>query len=137
MASMAEKGDHVAVPDHVEVLVVVEDEPDMRELIRIMLSADPRLQVAGEAASAQEAIVLARSQKPGVIVLDHWIEGKVMGLQAAPALKQAAPQAKILLFSAYDLGDKADAEPAIDAFLRKDSIEQLLPTVLRLSGLEP
>jgi len=123
--------------DAVRVLVIVEDDPDMREVIRLTMQVDARLHIMGEAASAREAIDLARSLDPGVIILDHSIEGDVMGLEAAPMLKEAAPNAKILLFSAYDLAREAAAEPALDGFLRKDAIGKLLPTVQRLAGLEP
>lgn len=117
------------------VLVIVEDEADMRAVIRAMLSADPRLEIVGEATSAAEAVEIARSFDPGLIVLDHRIEGDVTGLEAAPMLKAAAPNAKILLFTAYDMRNAAEREPAIDAYLRKDSIAELLPLVQELLGL--
>ena len=52
-----------------------------------------------------------------------------MGLEAAPLIKAVAPNAKILLFSAFDLKKEADAEPAIDAFLGKSDVGLLLKTV--------
>jgi DNA-binding NarL/FixJ family response regulator len=119
-----------------KVLVIVEDEADMRAVIRAMLSADPRLEVVGEATSATQAVELARSYDPGLIVLDHRIEGDITGLEAAPMLKTAAPNAKILLFTAYDMRNAAEQEPAIDAYLRKDSIAKLLPLVQELLGLD-
>lgn len=123
--------------DVVKVLVVVEDEPDMREVIRLTLARDTRLRILGEAASAAEAIELARAEDPGLIILDHSIEGDIMGLQAAPMLKKVAPDALILLFTAYDMAAEARREPAVDAFLRKDELARLLPTVDALLGLDP
>ena len=120
-----------------KVLVVVEDEEEMRRLIRLLLSQDPRVEIAGEAATAAEAIELARASDPGLVVLDHSIEGDVMGLQAAPMLKAVAPNAKILLFTAYDMAAEARREPAIDAYLRKDDLDKLLRTVEDMLGLEP
>ena len=120
----------------IHVFVVVEDEPDMRTLVRLMLGRDPRVEVVGEAASAKEALALLDRFQPGLIVLDHGIEGDIMGLQAAPLLRARAPAAKILLFTAYDMHREAMAEPAIDAYLRKDRINDLLPTALRLLGVD-
>ena len=120
----------------VKVLVVVEDDRDMRMLVKVTLSVDPRIEVAGEAASAREALAMARTLDPGLIILDHAIEGDMTGLAAAPLLKQLAPNAKILLFTAYDLATQARAEPAIDSYLRKDDIDLLLATVQRLLELE-
>lgn len=143
---VAAKPDHIPDPDttadpgrdgQVEVFVVVEDEPDMRMLIEVMLGRDPRIDLAGTAASAAEALAILDTADVSLIVLDHGIEGDVMGLEAAPLLKAKAPNAKILLFSAFDMGAQAEREPAIDAFLRKDRVDQLLPTVQRLLGLDP
>lgn len=124
--------------DHVmtlKILVIVEDEPDMRMMIRAILTGDPRLEIVGEAATAQEAIEAAKSADPGLIILDHSIDGDVMGLQAAPMLKKVAPQAKILLFSAFDMKDEARAEPAVDAFLSKADVRLLLHTVQDMLGI--
>lgn len=121
----------------IRVLVVVEDDPDMQVLIRVILAADTRLEIVGEAASADHAIALCASSSPGLIILDHLLEGDKTGMEAAPELKQVAPLATILLFSAFDLVKEAEASPAIDAYLKKTDIEQLLPTAQRLLGLDP
>lgn len=115
----------------------MEDQPDIRLLIAISLGRDARLEPAGEASSASEALSILESVPPDVIILDHGIEGDVMGLEAAPLLKAKAPDAKILLFTAFDMRVEADAEPAVDAYLRKDRFQLLLPTVQRLLGFDP
>lgn len=118
-------------------LVLVEDDPDYRLLIRVALGADPRFEMSGEAPSVESGIQLAREGHPRLIILDHDLEGEMVGLSAAPQLKAVAPDSKILLFTAYDLEAEARREPAVDAYLRKDEIEKLLPTAQRLLGLEP
>ena len=121
--------------DKVRVLMLVEDEEDIRLVIQLQLMGDPRIEVAGEAASAEEAIELAKTMEPGLIILDHSIDGEIMGLQAAPLIKAAAPDAKILLFTAFDLKREAEAENAIDGFLSKSDLQKLLVTVQRMLGL--
>ena len=121
--------------DRVKVFVVVEDEPDMRALIGLMLRRDPRLEIVGEAASASEALAILDSCEPGLIILDHGIEGDLMGLEAAPLLKAKAPNALILLFTAFDMRQEATREPAVDEYLRKDRIGDLLSTVQRMLGI--
>jgi DNA-binding NarL/FixJ family response regulator len=123
--------------DHVRVLVIVEDDEDMRTMIRAILSIDRRIEICGEVSTAADAIEAARTLEPGLVVLDHSIEGDVMGLEAAPLIKQVAPNTKILLFSAFDMRKDADAEPAVDEFLSKSEVRKLLPTVQRLLGLPP
>jgi DNA-binding NarL/FixJ family response regulator len=119
------------------VLAIVEDEPDVRMLVRITLTRDPRLEILGEATSAEEAIEIARSLQPGVVILDHGLDGTVTGLEAAPLIKEAAPNSKILLFTAFDMAVEAREEPAVDAYLRKDRIGDLVAKVDELLGLDP
>jgi CheY-like chemotaxis protein len=73
-----------------------------------------------------------------MIVLDYGLAGVLTGLEAAPRLKELAPRAKIILFTAHsELRDPAADEPAVDAFLLKTDIAQLLPLARRLTGLGP
>jgi DNA-binding NarL/FixJ family response regulator len=121
-----------------KVLVVVEDDPDVQFLIETVFSEDGRFTVGGVAASAEEALELTRTTEPGIIVLDHGLAGALTGLAAAPQFKAVAPYAKIILFTAHaELRHPAADEPAIDAFLLKTDISQLLPLAQRLAGFGP
>lgn len=121
--------------ERVRVLVVVDDDRDFRRLIRITLELEPALQLEGEAANADEAIALAERTNPQLVVLDHFIEGTVMGIDLAPMIKRVAPEAKVLLFTTHDLAVEVSREPAIDGYLRKHDIAELLPTIRRMVGL--
>jgi len=119
------------------VLLVVEDDPDTQLLLETIFAIDPRFTVAHVADSAEGALEAARTTQPETIVLDHGLTGALTGTDAAPLLKKLAPQAKIILFTAYgELQARADAEPAIDAFLLKTESTQLLPLARRLMGLD-
>jgi len=120
-----------------QALVVVEDDPDVQFLIESIFSTDPRFNAADVAESAEAALEWsARTVGPGVIVLDHGLAGSLTGLDAAQRLKDLAPNAKIVLFTAHaELKARADAEPAIDAFLLKTDSTRLLPLAQRLTGL--
>jgi DNA-binding NarL/FixJ family response regulator len=125
------------VTDDSLVLVAVEDDPDFQKLIRVTLGGEPRLQMARDVpTSIEDAVEVARKLAPRLIVLDHNLEGKMVGLTGARKLKEAAPEAKILLFTAYDVAAEARRESAVDEYLHKDDVDQLLPTALRLVGLD-
>jgi response regulator of citrate/malate metabolism len=61
------------------VLVVVEDNPDVRFLVETIFSMDSRFTLAGVAASAEEALKSLRTTEPQVIVLDHGLSGQLTG----------------------------------------------------------
>lgn len=118
-------------------LVAVEDDPAFQVLIRATLEEDPRIQILEEMpVSIDRALEVAREVQPGLIILDHNLGGEMVGLGAAPRFKEAAPGSKLLLFTAYDVANEAKREPAIDAFVRKDDVSELLPTSRRLLGFE-
>jgi DNA-binding NarL/FixJ family response regulator len=119
-----------------KVLAVIEDDPDVQFLIETIFSMDPRFAVPCSAQSAEDALEAARTKEPDIIVLDHGLAGALTGLEAAPRLKEVAPNAKIILFTAHaELQAPADEEPAIDGFLLKTESAQLLPLAQRLTGL--
>ena len=82
-------------------ILVVEDDQDVQFLIEAVFSMDDRFAVAAVAASAEEALETARTTEPGVIVLDHGLAGALTGIEAASRLKEVAPNAEIILFTAH------------------------------------
>src|SRR5687767_1311230 len=103
-----------------KVLAIVEDDEDTRLLERTLLEVDKRIEIVGEAASAEEALELARNAPDtDLIILDHQLVGDMTGLEAAPVFKELCPHSKILLFTNQDIRREAEQSPSIDVFLPK------------------
>lgn len=113
-------------------IVLVEDERTIRTLIEILLSTEADFQLVGWAATAEEGIELVRLHRPDLVLLDNQLEGAMTGLQAAPSIKALMPSVVVLLCTALDLEDAAQNEPAIDGYLRKDNLVDLVETVRRM-----
>lgn len=120
-----------------KVFSIVEDDIDLRGLIRMIFAKEPEFVISVETESAEEALELLRkSDDVGLIVLDHGLTGALTGLEAAPLFKELVPQAKVILFTADPtLKARAAAEPAIDRFLVKTEIQRLLPVARELCGI--
>jgi len=116
---------------------VIEDDLDLQFLVQLKFRADTHLRFCGAATNSTDAIELVRGTDRGVIVLDHFIEGQIMGLELAPLIKAVAPNARIILFTSHDLTLEVCREPAIDVYLNKSDFDELLPTALRQLELEP
>lgn len=116
-------------------VAIVEDDDDMLDLIQRSLSKDSRLQVIGDGGNARTAAEVVRREQPHIIVLDHYLYGKIMGIDSAPVLKTLSPTSKVIVFTTEDLGLEAHLQPDVDAYLQKDKLAHLLPLVQRLSGL--
>jgi DNA-binding NarL/FixJ family response regulator len=118
-----------------KAVVVIEDDPDMQELIRLALRPQPQLHLVGHAECAEEGLALVEREQPDLVILNHYLEAGSLGLPLAPALKRVAPRAKLVLFSSYDLAIEADHESAVDVFVSKRRLGALLPTVSSLLDL--
>ena len=115
-------------------VLVVDDEPDLRQLVGIMLEKDPRLEVSASVGTVEEALEAARATSPHVIILDHLLGGDITGLEAAPMLKEASPDSKIVMFSAV-LSDSMEPQPAVDGIVNKLGLDLLPEMVTLLLGV--
>ena len=94
MIEPARKGKGVSLK-----VLVVDDTEHVRDMLVHMLELDG-FDVVGEAASGEEAISLAQSSDPNVIVMDY-VMPDLDGLTAAKAIKQERPTQPIILYTAY------------------------------------
>jgi CheY-like chemotaxis protein len=73
------------MPDKV---LVVDDEFLIVEVLSMMLS-DMGLEVCGTAGTAEEAIEMARTHMPRLVLMDVRLRGQRDGIEAAAAIRQA------------------------------------------------
>ncbi|MDQ3106674.1 MAG: response regulator transcription factor [Actinomycetota bacterium] len=103
-------------------VLLVDDNADIRLLVRIGLEANGGFSIVGEACDGEEAVRALEVGCPDAILLD--LAMPVMdGFEALPLLQQRCPAARIVVFSASDPSSaKARLAAAGDvAFLRKDA----------------
>lgn len=82
-------------------VLLVDDHTIFREGIRALLSAEPDMEVVGEACDGAQAIELAAKLLPDIIVMDLIMPG-MNGMQAAQQLHDRHPDIKVLILSMYD-----------------------------------
>lgn len=114
--------------------VVVDDDPQIRRLVAMLLELDLDLEVAETCGSASEAVMAVERHQPDLVVLDHFLCDRVTGLALAPRLKEVAPQTRIVMFSAV-LDSSAEGAPGVDAAVNKMGVELLPALVASLLGM--
>ena len=82
-------------------VLIVDDHAVVRAGLRLLLEREDDIECAGEAGSANEAVREARYLKPDVILLDVTMPEQT-GVEALPAIRTAAPDAKVLVLSMQD-----------------------------------
>jgi DNA-binding NarL/FixJ family response regulator len=81
-------------------------------LLRMQIGGDPRFEVVGEASDGYEAIELAGTHHPDIIVLDKQMPG-LDGVDAMPEIRRRSPESAIVLYTAQI--DPATYHAALDA----------------------
>jgi DNA-binding NarL/FixJ family response regulator len=79
-------------------ILLVDDHPITRAALSSLLEGHG-FSVAGEAADGEEAIVAARRLQPELVLLDLSMPG-LDGLQALPRIREAAPEAEVIVLTA-------------------------------------
>ena len=115
-------------------LLLVDDHSLFRRGLKALLSQDDRFGVCGEAGDVGEALRCLQRQQPDVVLLDNHLPG-VRGVDAIPALKDAAPKARILMLTVSE--NEADLALALQAgadgyLLKTVESDQLADTIVKV-----
>lgn len=109
-------------------VVIVDDHAILREGVRLILEADPDIEVIGQASDGLEAVQLAVDLHPDLIILDLHMP-RMDGLEACERIGRQAPNVKILVLSQKDSQHYLEKALQMGAqgFVLKDSAyEELL-----------
>ncbi len=106
-------------------VLLVDDAPDVRRVLRTALRFRGGFEVVGEAATAAEASELAGRLRPDVIVLDLGLPD-LTGKDLLTRVRRTAPTSRIVIFSGSDT-DRTWFERRSAGFVLKDAeLDQLL-----------
>ncbi|MFL6086602.1 MAG: response regulator [Mycobacterium sp.] len=113
-------------------VLLVDDHPVVREGLRGMIDAEPDLTVVGEAGSGAEAIAMAESLRPDVILMDLRMPD-VDGVTATKRILAVLPHTRIVVVTTYE--SDTDILRAVEAgaagYLLKDATRAELADAVR------
>ena len=101
-------------------LLICDDAPDAREAVRASLAEQPEIEVVAEAENGEEAIALAASHHPNVILMD--VRMPVLdGIAATRRIRDLLPKTRIVAYAGSDDADDVMAmmEAGADAYCVK------------------
>jgi DNA-binding NarL/FixJ family response regulator len=113
-------------------VLIAEDHDVVREGLKILISADSGIEIAGEASNGAMAVRLARKLQPDVVLMDLAMP-KVNGLEATREIRQKVPQSKVLVLSAYKDEETLQRVLAagVSGYITKHSAAEELLTAIR------
>ncbi len=124
-------GAYADTPDDPIRVVVADDQQLVRGGFRVILDAQPDITVVGEARDGHEAIQLARTLSPTVVLLDIRMPN-LDGLAAARAILKHT-SSRVLMLTTFDTDEYVYAalRAGASGFLLKDAPTEHLVTAVR------
>jgi two-component system nitrate/nitrite response regulator NarL len=106
--------------DHTRI-VVVEDHPVIRGVIRLACDQAPALEIVAEVETGEAAVEALRREHPDVLLLDLALPGELQGLDVARAAREERLATRILVLSARsdDAAVFESVRAGADGFLNK------------------
>lgn len=108
-------------------ILIADSYPILRVGVRTIFNDFPQFKVVGEASSNSEALELARSLCPNLVIMDlHSSDGS--GIEACRSILEACPKTKVLFLSSYvdDHSILAAISAGAEAFVPKGTEARLL-----------
>jgi DNA-binding NarL/FixJ family response regulator len=114
-------------------VLLAEDHLIVREGLRALLKLEEGIEVIGEAENGRQAVELAGSLHPDVVVMDIAMP-MLNGMEATRQILQAVPGTKVLMLSAYSDDAYVSLVMAIGAsgYLIKQTAAHVLPKAIRI-----
>jgi DNA-binding NarL/FixJ family response regulator len=113
-------------------VLLVDDQSLLRMGFRMILDAEPDIEVAGEAADGATGVSMTSALHPDVVLMDVRMPG-LDGIAATAAITAAAPASKVLILTTFDLDEYvfAGLKAGASGFLLKDAPPAELLTAIR------
>jgi len=119
-------------------VLIAEDQPLMRRGLRTVLELEPGFEVAGEAATGEDAVAQARSLEPDVVLMDVQMPG-LNGVDATRRIVEAGLSCRILILTTFDDEDYVldGIRAGASGYLLKDvRAEELCDVIRRVAAGE-
>jgi DNA-binding NarL/FixJ family response regulator len=113
-------------------VALVDDEAMVRVGLRMVLSAEPDLEVVGEAADGGAAVAMVAETSPDVVLMDVRMPG-VDGIEGARRVLAAAPEVKVVVLTTFDEDEYVEAalRAGVSGFLLKVAPPERLVDAVR------
>ena len=113
-------------------VLLADDQPLVRTGFRMIVDAEPDIEVAGEAADGATGVSMTKALHPDVVLMDVRMPG-MNGIQATAAITAATPASKVLILTTFDLDEYvfAGLKAGASGFLLKDALPAELLTAIR------
>jgi DNA-binding NarL/FixJ family response regulator len=113
-------------------ILVADDDPQYREIVRYLLAAASDVTIVAEAEDGEEALALVLRVRPDIVITDL-IMPRLNGVELTRRIRQELPDTKVILISSYseDAYRLMASDSGADVFVSKQVIATTLLLAIR------
>jgi two-component system nitrate/nitrite response regulator NarL len=115
-------------------ILIVDDHAILRAGLRMLIDQNPAMKVIGVAGNGSEALALAASEQPNLIILDILL-GEEDGLTLLPQLREAATNTRVLVLTGLRSSEsqrRAILAGAMGVVLKEHATEVLIKAIKKV-----
>ncbi len=133
-----ESPDRMGQTDEVHMIrvLLVDDQSVVRRALRVRFHLEPDLEVVGEASTGREALLLAQTLTPDVVLMDIAMP-EMDGIEVTAALRRVVPQSVVVILSIHDdaqTRERAQAAGAVAFVEKRGATDTLLSAIRQAAG---
>jgi DNA-binding NarL/FixJ family response regulator len=120
-------------------VVLVDDVPELRLLVRLTLEEDAGIEVVGEASNGREGVDVVERTDPDIVLLDLSMPD-MDGLEAIPLMRAHAPNTRLVVLSGHEAGRVSleALDQGATRYINKAAGLDSIPRIVReVAELEP
>jgi DNA-binding NarL/FixJ family response regulator len=120
-------------------VLLVDDQPLIRQVLTRILADYADVEVVGQAASGDEAVSSVETLKPHIIIMDVRMP-KMDGIAATREIKNKYPYVQILALTEFGHGHYAEEmlrAGALAVYQKVNAFEELYPAISKIAALQP
>ncbi len=117
-------------------VLLVDDQSVVRRALRVRFHLEPDLEVVGEASTGREALLLAQTLTPDVVLMDIAMP-EMDGIEVTAALRRVVPQSVVVILSIHDdaqTRERAQAAGAVAFVEKRGATDTLLSAIRQAAG---
>jgi len=114
-------------------VLIVDDVPEVRRLVKTALRFRGLFTVVGEAVNGAEAIACTTELRPDIVVLDIGLPD-IAGQEVLTTIRERVPTTKVVVFTGTEPRDSAGLDASADGYAMKDTQLDFLVELLETLG---
>lgn len=113
-------------------IIMADDNPEICSYFSTILAREPDLELIGSASTGAEAVQIARTLRPDIVLMDIQMETRVAGIIASRQILAELPETRVIILTILEDDDllfQAYCAGVIDYIIKTDAADQIVTSI--------